>query len=105
METKYIEAFVLLVIGTFGATVLACLSHRLRDFFFFLMVTVSAITESVDVNFFSRAWYRGTTCGYEFSLVDIFSISLVISTMLFPRRGERRWFWPASLLLMIVYFL
>jgi hypothetical protein len=104
MDTKYIVAFVLLAGSAFGSILLACLSQRFRDLLFFLLVTCTAITESLDVNFVSREWYRGTTCGFEISLVDIFSISLLISSILVPRRGERRWLWPASLLLMIVYF-
>src|SRR5207237_1862028 len=43
--------------------------------------------------------------GFEFSLVDILSISLLLSALLIPRRGESRGYWPASLGLMILFFL
>ena len=82
-----------------------CLSQRIRDVFFFLVVTLSAVTEYVDVNFVSRDWYRGTTCGFEISFVDVLSLSLLASSILRPRPGEKRWFWPASLGLILIYFL
>jgi hypothetical protein len=104
MELKYIEAAVLLLVLTFGGVMAACISTRVRDTFFFLLVTMSCITERVDVNFVSREWYRGTTCGYEVSLVDVFAISLLISAFLFPRKGEKRFFWPASLGWMLIFF-
>jgi hypothetical protein len=81
------------------------LSQRIRDVFFFLVVTLSAVTEYIDVNFVSRDWYRGTTCGFEVSFVDVLSLSLLASAILRPRPGEKRWFWPASLGLMLIYFL
>ncbi len=105
MDTKYIIAAVGLFGATCGGVLLGCLSHRVRDGLFFLMVTMSAVTENWDVNFMSREWYRGTTCGFEVSIVDVFAISLLVSAILVPRRGEKRWFWPASLGLMLIYFL
>src|SRR6185437_10926111 len=105
MDAKDKIALGLLLCGACGGIVLTSLSYRLRDVFFFLMVTLSAVTEYIDVNFASREWYRGTTCGYEVSFVDVLSISLLVSAILRPRPGEKRWFWPASLGLMIFYFL
>ena len=69
MEQKYQLALALLLGGACGGILLTSLSYRIRDIFFFLMVTLSAVTEFIDVNFVSREWYRGTTCGYEVSLV------------------------------------
>src|SRR5262245_15537681 len=105
MGSKYVVAAILLVVASTGGILLACLSKRIRDLFFLLLVMLSAATEQLDVNFVSREWYRGTTCGFEISLVDILALCLLVSSVLAPRRGERRWFWPASLGLMIVYFL
>jgi cytochrome c oxidase subunit IV len=105
MEKKDLIALGLLSCGVCGGIVLTCLSQRIRDIFFFLVVTLSAVTEYVDVNFVSRDWYRGTTCGFEVSFVDILSISLLASAILRPRPGEKRWFWPAGLGLMLIYFL
>ena len=62
------------------------------------------MTEDCDINFVSRDFYRGTTRGFEFSLVDILSISLLLSALLVPRRDQSRGYWPASLGLMILFF-
>jgi hypothetical protein len=103
MEQKDIVALTLLLCSAFGGILLTCLSHRLRHLTFFMLVTLSAVTEYVDVNFASRDWYRGTTRGFEVSFVDVLSLSLLVSSIFRPRRGEMRWFWPASLGLMLVY--
>lgn len=105
MESKYILAAAYLSIAAFGGVVAACLSKRIRDVFFFLLVTMSAVTEQWDVNFVSREWYRGTTCGFEISLVDVFALSLLVSAVLLPREGEKRFYLPGSLGLMILFFL
>jgi hypothetical protein len=88
-----------------GASIVACMSRRVRDVFFVLLVFLSPMIERVDVNFVSREWYRGTSRGFEFSILDILSISLLVSAVLCPRNGESRWYWPASLGLMVLFFL
>lgn len=105
MDKKDLIGMALLLCGACGGIVLTCLSQRIRDIFFFLMVMLSAVTELVDINFASRDWYRGTTRGFEVSLVDVISLSLLVSAVVRPRTGEKRWFWPASLGLMLIYFL
>jgi hypothetical protein len=104
MDKKDLIGLALLLCGACGGILLTCLSQRIRDVFFFLMVTLSAVTELVDINFASRDWYRGTTRGFEVSLVDVISLSLLVSAVVRPRTGEKRWFWPASLGLMLFYF-
>ncbi len=89
----------------FGGCLMACMSRRIRDLFFVLLVFLAQMIELLDVNFVSREWYRGTSRGFEFSILDILSISLLVSAVLFPRRGEARWYWPASFGLMILFFL
>ena len=96
MEKKDLIALGLLFGGVCGGTLLTCLSQRIRDVTFFMMVTLAAVTEYIDVNFVSRDWYRGTTCGFEVSFVDVLSISLLASAILRPRDGERRLYWPRS---------
>ncbi len=85
--------------------VAASISRRLRDLFFFLLVVFTPMTQHLDVNFVSREWYRGTTRGFEFSLMDILSISIFISLLLRPHRGQSRWYWPAALGFMLFFFL
>src|SRR5581483_2633894 len=105
MVQKDLLALMLLAGATVGGIFLSTISQRLRTFFFVLMIPLSALTERVDVNFMSRDWYRGTTRGFEVSLVDVLSISLLVSALLAPRRaGDKAWFWPASLGGMLLYF-
>ncbi len=105
MQQKDLFGLVLFAVGIFGGVVVACASKRARDLFFVLMVWLSPITERFDINFVSRDWYRGTTRGFEFSLVDILAISVLISAVLVPRRGQSRGYWPASFGLMLLFFL
>src|SRR5580658_1902234 len=105
MGFKAIFGLTVVPAAILGASVLACMSRRVRDLYFVLLVFLSPMIELVDLNFVSREWYRGTSRGFEFSILDIFSISLLLAAVLFPRPGESRGFWPASLGLMILFFL
>src|SRR5437763_17058391 len=105
MPQKDLIGLVLMAIGIFGGIVATCLSKRVRDVFFTSMIVLAPMTEDWDINFVSRDWYRGTTRGFEFSLVDILAISLLVSSLLVPRRGESRGFWPGSLGFMFLFFL
>ena len=80
MQRKDEIALLLLFGSACGGVFLTTLSYRIRDLFFFLMVTLSAVTEYIDVNFASREWYRGTTCGFEVSMVDVISLSVLLSS-------------------------
>src|SRR4051794_22795960 len=86
--------------GIIAATV----SRRLRDIFFFLFVVFTVMTQRLDVNFVSREWYRGTTRGFEVSSMDVLSFSILFSSLLRPHPGESRWYWPASLGLILLFF-
>jgi hypothetical protein len=105
MGFKAIFGLTVVPAAILGASVLACASRRVRDVFFVLLVFLAPMIELVDVNFVSREWYRGTSRGFEFSILDILAISLLVSAVLFPRPGESRGYWPASLGLMILFFL
>src|SRR5215472_11659622 len=87
-----------------SSIVAACAFKRLRDIFFILLVFLAPMIERVDVNFVSREWYRGTSRGFEVSMLDIISASLLVSSILVPRRGESRAYWPASFGWMLVFF-
>src|SRR5437764_6111044 len=103
-EYKNLIGPLLIAVSMSGGVLLTCLSQRVRDWFFVLMVFLAPLTEHWDVNFVSRDFYRGTTRGFEVSLVDVLAISLLISALLVPRRGQSRAYWPASLGLMILFF-
>jgi hypothetical protein len=105
MQQKDFIGLLLIACGIAGGIACCCLWKRARDIFFVVMVLLAPMTEFVDVNFVSRDWYRGTTRGFEVSLVDILSLSLLVGGLLAPRRGEARGYWPASFGLMILLFL
>src|ERR1700684_712432 len=98
MGFKALFGFTAIPAAMFGGTLLALLSQRVRDLFFILVVFFSPMIERCDVNFVSREWYRGTSRGFEVSVLDILTFSLLAATVLRPREGESRGFWPGSFL-------
>lgn len=104
MQNKDLIGLVLMLVGLGGGIICACISQRVRDWFFLGMVFLAPMTEDFDINFVSRDFYRGTTRGFEFSIVDILSISLLAAALLVPRRGQSRIYWPGSLGFMLLLF-
>lgn len=88
LDSKDTIGLTLLFSGSFGGTIISCLSQRIRDLFFFLIVSLTIVTEHVAMNFVSKEWYRGTSRGFEVSLIDILAISLVASAIIRPRRRK-----------------
>lgn len=105
MQFKDLIGLAVIAGGVLGGTVVATLSHRARDLFFIAMICLAPMTELYDVNFVSRDFYRGTVRGFEFSVVDILSISLVLAMFLAPRRGESRLYWIPSSGFLLLYAL
>src|SRR5437667_9378412 len=103
METKDLIGLILIPIALLGGTVVLSLSQRLRDAAFFFMVAAVVISDKLDINFLSRQWYRGTTRGIEFSFIDVLAFSLLLSMILVPRLGQKRFYWPASLAFMLLF--
>src|SRR5688572_8512150 len=68
------------------------------------MVAGVVVTHKLDINFLSHFWYRGTTRGLEVSFVDILAVAVLVSSVVFPRPGLARWYWPASLGLLLLFF-
>ena len=104
MDLKTLFGLCVIPAGIFGGIVVACLSSRIRDLFFLLLVFLSPFIERLDLNYVSREWYRGTSRGFEVSVLDILAISILLSSVLFPRREEVRGFWPASFGFMLLFF-
>ncbi len=105
IETKHILALIILIAfgsGTFFATLL---SQRLRDAALFVFVLGAVVVTRMDVTFLGIFWYRGTSRGIEISALDILPACLLVATLLLPRYPRGRFYWPASLGLMFVYFL
>lgn len=102
MTIKHLIAAAILIIALLGGTTLACVSRRIRDLFFFLMVTAQLYFDKMDVNFFSQEWYRGTTRGLETSLLDVLAFALLVGCVISSGR-RLRLFWPASLGFMVLF--
>src|SRR5579859_6778468 len=105
MDVKTLFGLTVIPAALCGAIFFACVSSRIRDLFFLLLVFLSPLIERLDLNYVSREWYRGTSRGFEVSIPDILAISVLVSTVLFPRRDQVRGFWPASFGLMLLFFL
>jgi len=103
METKDLIGLVLIPIAMLGGTLFLTIWPRFRLPAFFFMAAAFVLSEKLDINFLSRQWYRGTTRGIEVSFVDILAFSVLASSMIAPRPGEKRVFWPASLGFMLLY--
>jgi len=104
MATKDIIGLALLLLAIPASAIVCCVSRQARDAAFFLMIALAAVAFKLDMNFFSHFWYRGSTRGFEFSIMDVLAIGVLAGSLLFPRSGERRWFWPAGFGLMLLYF-
>jgi hypothetical protein len=97
-------ALVLIPLLSVASVLAATWFRSARDVFFFAMVSLAVLAERMDVNFFSEAWYRGTTRGIQFSLIEILALGLLIGCWVGRRGQERRLFWPGSLGPMLLYF-
>ena len=105
MKTEHIIALALIPFVTvIGAALAACFA-RIRDIFFFAMVCLTVFAERIDVNFFSEAWYRGTTRGIQVTFVEILGFGLLFGCIVGRRDGGRRFYWPASLGLLLLFLL
>jgi hypothetical protein len=104
MDAYHLIVLALLFLAIPTGIIVATLSHRARDLAFFTLVAAAVVTDRLDVNFFSHYWYRGTTRGLEFSLVDLLAISVLVGSFLRPRQGESRCYWPAGFGLMLLFF-
>ncbi len=94
----------LIPVLTILGAVVASWSQRVRDLFFFAMLSLAVLAERTDVNFFSEAWYRGTTRGIQITLVEMLAFGLLIGCWVGRRGLERRRFWPGSLGLLLLFF-
>src|SRR5581483_9584796 len=103
MKPAHAMALALIPFLALAGAVLATWFQRVRDVCFFLMVSLAVFAERLDVNFFSEAWYRGTTRGIQVTLLEVLAFALLLGCWLGRSADERRWFWPASLGVMLAY--
>src|SRR5579872_5517568 len=105
MDPKTLFGLTVIPAAFLGGIVAASVSSRIRDLFFLMLVALSPLIERLDLNYISREWYRGTSRGFEVSVLDILALSILVGTILAPRREEARAYWPASLGMMLLFFL
>ncbi len=103
LENKDLISLLLLPIGTILMTVLLLVRPQLRLGCLFILAAGLPISSFFDVNILSAYWYRGTTRGFEVTLFDLIALGMLFSSLISPRGDQRRWFWPASLGLMVLY--
>jgi len=98
--TVFIIGIIFLVpLGSLAATY----SRRVREIAFGCLVFATVLSDWYDINFVDRWWYAGSTRGFEVSIVDLLTITLLLSTIATLRREGGRLFWPAGLGPMIAF--
>lgn len=105
METKDIVASALLFVATCGGVVAATVSYWARAALFVALVVGAVFVDKMGVEFASLYWYRGTTRGFEFTLLEALAFSVLAGSLLAPRHPLPRFFWPAGLGLMGLFFI
>lgn len=103
IESKDLIGLLLLFLGTVGTTAVLLIWPQLRLAVFFLMAAGVAATSWFDLNIYSAYWYRGTSRGFEVTLFDVLALGLLFSSIISPRPDQPRWYWPASLGLMVIF--
>src|ERR1041385_9228689 len=104
MEPKDYVAIALMLLAIPTMTFLATVSQKGRDGLFFLLLVTAVIPDKLAVNFVSRFYYyRGTTRGFEISLVDLIALSLLVAALIVPRKDQSRVYLPGSLLFLLLY--
>lgn len=109
LEAKHIIFFAGSAICVPIGILLALSSRRIHDFVFIFLVFGTSMPAGLmgfptDINFLSREWYRGTTVGVEVSYLDLLAVVLLVSSVFVRQREGKRFFWPPSLALLLIYF-
>lgn len=89
------------VIGPVGGLILSK-DRRMEDFAVVLLMFLFGLHINTTVLMLdSIEWYRGVTKGYEFTMMEVLSISLIFATVF---RGKRKFVWlPKGTLLWFLY--
>lgn len=103
MQTKDLIASILLLVATCGGVFISCISYYARSILFILLVTGAVFVDSAGVEFMSLFWYRGTTRGFEVTILDVIAFSVLVGSLLAPRHPYGRFFWPAGLGLIVLF--
>jgi hypothetical protein len=103
IEAKHLLAIILLI-GCGAAGLFATLfSHRMRDLALFAFIVGAVFVEKMSVTFLGVFWYRGTSRGIEITGLDLLPLCLLVATFAIPRYERGRFYWPASLGVLLLY--
>lgn len=104
MDAKHYIYLALVLVLIPGVSSLMVVSKKARDWALFLMVFCTAFAYSAQVTFDDRVWYRGTSTGYDVSLITILAVGLIVACIVRPRPGQGKLFLPGSVLPFLLYF-
>jgi len=100
-ELKYLVFFAVLLVGVPAGYLLALKKPLVEKIVFFLMIFFTCrLGESI--NFVSHETYRGTSRGFEVTLVDLAGI--IIFLLVLTRRTVKIRFFPPGTFLYLLYF-
>lgn len=103
IETKHLVALILLVALGSAGFLATLISQKMRDAALFLFVVGAVVVDRMNIVLFGQFWYRGTSRGVEISAIDLIPLCLLLANFLLPRYQRGRFFWPASLGMLLVY--
>lgn len=98
---KYLIFFAVMLIGSPSLAVPLARKPKLRTAMIPILVFLTVKTQ--DINFVSMEWYRGTAKGFEVSLIDLVTLSM-LGCLLLKRRAFRLRAWPPGSSLYALYF-
>jgi hypothetical protein len=103
METKSLVFLALCAVTVPTGVALVRRYPRLKDFCAVLLVFGTTEPELSSIHFYSRAWYRGTTRGFELCWLDFLWLFILVDEWrgARPARPRQR---PFSLISMLVFF-
>jgi len=102
-EFKYLIFFTTLIIGVPVGFLLAQKFKFIEKAVFFLFIFFTC--EMVDINFVSMETYRGTSKGFEFGMVDISMLIMLLLVIARSRRYPIECFPPGSFLFFVYFIL
>lgn len=105
MQAKDLMAASLLLVATCGGIIASCISQAARSLLFVALLVSAVFVDRLDVEFGSLYWYRGSTRGFELTLLDALALSVLLGSLLVPRTRLPRWYWPAGVGLMVLFAL
>jgi O-antigen ligase len=104
MKPEHMVALAMIPFAVAACAIASACVDKARDVLFFAMVGLAVFAERIDVNFFSEAWYRGTTRGLQVTFVEILAAGVLFGCLARGRDRGHRLYWPGSLGLILLFF-